>query len=81
VHFHDANPWSPVPAAAPTALLKAIVELKMPKAGTVQVLEDAEANPVPVRPNKKLNIGLGLGLGCFRCRTHVDAIMMLNEPA
>jgi len=38
-------------------------ELKMPKAGTVQVMEGAEANPIPVRPNKKLNIGLGLGLG------------------
>jgi capsular exopolysaccharide synthesis family protein len=38
-------------------------ELKMPKAGTVQVMEKAEANAAPVRPNKKLNIGLGLGIG------------------
>ena len=35
----------------------------MPYVGTVQKIEDAEANPEPFRPNKKLNIGLGLGIG------------------
>ena len=38
-------------------------ELMMPTRGTVQVMEEAEPNAAPVRPNKKLNIGLGLGLG------------------
>jgi succinoglycan biosynthesis transport protein ExoP len=39
------------------------IELKTPKLGSVDIMERAEANPEPVRPNKKLNIGLGLGLG------------------
>ena len=39
------------------------VELNTPAKGMVQVIEPAEANPRPVRPNKKLNIGLGLGIG------------------
>ena len=39
------------------------MELHTPRAGTVGIIEEAEANPVPVRPNKKLNIGLGLGIG------------------
>ena len=39
------------------------MELHTPRLGTVGVIEEAEANPVPVRPNKKLNIGLGLGIG------------------
>ena len=38
-------------------------ELKVPKLGSVDIMERAEANPAPVRPNKKLNIGLGVGLG------------------
>ena len=38
-------------------------EQLMPFQGTVQKIEDAEANPEPFRPNKKLNIGLGLGIG------------------
>jgi capsular exopolysaccharide synthesis family protein len=41
------------------------VEFRTPTKGTVAVLEDAEPNDVPVRPNKKLNIGLGLGIGLF----------------
>jgi succinoglycan biosynthesis transport protein ExoP len=39
------------------------IELKTPKLGSVDIMERAEANPEPVRPNKKLNIGLGLGIG------------------
>ncbi len=39
------------------------IEFKTPTKGTVAVIEPAEANPIPVRPNKKLNIGLGLGIG------------------
>ncbi len=38
-------------------------ELKVPKQGTVGVIERAEPNLDPVRPKKKLNIGLGLGMG------------------
>jgi polysaccharide biosynthesis transport protein len=39
------------------------IESQQPVKGNVQVLEPAEANPIPFRPNKKLNIGLGLGIG------------------
>jgi len=39
------------------------IDLRTPRAGSVQLIEKAEANPNPVRPNKKLNIGLGLGIG------------------
>ena len=39
------------------------VEFNTPTKGTVAVIEEAEPNPAPVRPNKKLNIGLGLGIG------------------
>jgi len=39
------------------------LELKIPKLGSVDIIEKAEADPVPVRPNKKLNISLGIGLG------------------
>ena len=38
-------------------------EQLIPFQGAVQKIEDAEANPEPFRPNKKLNIGLGLGIG------------------
>jgi len=41
----------------------AAIEASSPREGTVQVIEPAEPNPVPVRPNKKLNIGLGIGIG------------------
>jgi capsular exopolysaccharide synthesis family protein len=41
----------------------AAMEANSPRLGTVQVIEPAEANPVPYRPNKKLNIGLGIGIG------------------
>lgn len=39
------------------------MEAASPREGTVQVIEPAEPNPVPYRPNKKLNIGLGIGIG------------------
>jgi capsular exopolysaccharide synthesis family protein len=39
------------------------VELNTPRVGSVAVIEPAEPNSAPVRPNKKLNIGLGLGIG------------------
>ena len=40
-----------------------VMELKTPKQGSVDIIERAEPNPAPVRPNKKLNIGLGLAVG------------------
>lgn len=39
------------------------IDAAAPKSGIVQVIEPAEKNDKPSRPNKKLNIGLGIGIG------------------
>ena len=39
------------------------VELNTPSAGTVQLIEAAEADSIPYKPNKKLNIILGIAFG------------------
>ncbi len=39
------------------------VELNAPTAGIVQVIEPAEADSTPYKPNKKLNISLGIAFG------------------
>jgi capsular exopolysaccharide synthesis family protein len=39
------------------------IDANSPKSGIVQVIEPAEKNEKPARPNKKLNIGLGIGIG------------------
>lgn len=41
----------------------AAMEALSPRLGTVQIIEQAEPNQIPYRPNKKLNIGLGIGIG------------------
>ena len=41
----------------------ATIDAAAPKSGIVQVIEPAEKNDKPSRPNKKLNIGLGIGIG------------------
>jgi succinoglycan biosynthesis transport protein ExoP len=39
------------------------VELNTPTAGTVQLIEQAEPDSIPYKPNKKLNIALGIAFG------------------